>query len=163
MSRLPFGVQASVYDVYGRNIRAMSIRQYGPWRDAYRTAALAIAGTSLVYAQQQQRTGRGGAQRGPTNTEDRQRWRPNSEELLAALKIAHGRGLSRPSLDSPGSLCYSTRAGRSPRWPLGRIAQLVEQLTLNQRVPGSSPGAPTKNLQKSRTSGLEQVIACLRP
>ena len=27
---------------------------------------------------------------------------------------------------------------------LGRIAQLVEQLTLNQRVPGSSPGAPTK-------------------
>jgi hypothetical protein len=26
----------------------------------------------------------------------------------------------------------------------GRIAQLVEQLTLNQRVPGSSPGAPTK-------------------
>ena len=28
----------------------------------------------------------------------------------------------------------------------GRIAQLVEQLTLNQRVPGSSPGAPTKLL-----------------
>ena len=28
--------------------------------------------------------------------------------------------------------------------PRGRIAQLVEQLTLNQRVPGSSPGAPTK-------------------
>src|SRR5262245_38916739 len=27
----------------------------------------------------------------------------------------------------------------------GRIAQLVEQLTLNQRVPGSSPGAPTNN------------------
>src|SRR3954452_5524099 len=25
----------------------------------------------------------------------------------------------------------------------GRIAQLVEQLTLNQRVPGSSPGAST--------------------
>src|SRR5246127_5945752 len=29
----------------------------------------------------------------------------------------------------------------------GRIAQLVEQLTLNQRVPGSSPGAPTKQSQ----------------
>ena len=27
---------------------------------------------------------------------------------------------------------------------LGRIAQLVEQLTLNQRVQGSSPCAPTK-------------------
>jgi hypothetical protein len=26
---------------------------------------------------------------------------------------------------------------------LGRIAQLVEQLTLNQRVQGSSPCAPT--------------------
>ena len=25
----------------------------------------------------------------------------------------------------------------------GRVAQLVEQLTLNQRVPGSSPGAST--------------------
>jgi hypothetical protein len=35
-------------------------------------------------------------------------------------------------------------AGR-PRRHFGRIAQLVEQLTLNQRVPGSSPGAPTKN------------------
>src|SRR5437879_894608 len=30
----------------------------------------------------------------------------------------------------------------------GRIAQLVEQLTLNQRVPGSSPGAPTKPFKK---------------
>src|SRR4029077_18736099 len=28
----------------------------------------------------------------------------------------------------------------------GRIAQLVEQLTLNQRVPGSSPGAPTNRI-----------------
>lgn len=32
--------------------------------------------------------------------------------------------------------------------PFGRIAQLVEQLTLNQRVPGSSPGAPTIYLPK---------------
>jgi hypothetical protein len=33
----------------------------------------------------------------------------------------------------------------------GRIAQLVEQMTLNHRVPGSSPGAPTnlfKHLDK---------------
>ena len=34
----------------------------------------------------------------------------------------------------------------SPASRPGRIAQLVEQLTLNQRVPGSSPGAPTKLL-----------------
>ena len=31
----------------------------------------------------------------------------------------------------------------------GPLAQLVEQLTLNQVVPGSSPGRPTKNLKKS--------------
>ena len=35
---------------------------------------------------------------------------------------------------------------------VGRIAQLVEQLTLNQRVPGSSPGAPTN---KFRTADAE--------
>src|SRR6185312_4410350 len=34
----------------------------------------------------------------------------------------------------------------SPKRLHGRIAQLVEQLTLNQRVPGSSPGASTKSL-----------------
>jgi hypothetical protein len=33
---------------------------------------------------------------------------------------------------------------------LGRIAQLVEQLTLNQRVQGSSPCAPTKSNDISR-------------
>src|SRR5262245_31856339 len=39
----------------------------------------------------------------------------------------------------------ATERGRSARTKprRGRIAQLVEQLTLNQRVPGSSPGAPT--------------------
>ena len=40
--------------------------------------------------------------------------------------------------------------GRRPGWGVvgpgigGRIAQLVEQLTLNQRAVGSSPTAPTK-------------------
>src|ERR1700675_2927293 len=32
---------------------------------------------------------------------------------------------------------------RLPGLSSGRIAQLVEQMTLNHRVPGSSPGAPT--------------------
>ena len=32
----------------------------------------------------------------------------------------------------------------------GRIAQLVEQLTLNQRVLGSSPSASTKTLFESQ-------------
>jgi hypothetical protein len=38
------------------------------------------------------------------------------------------------------SLLAAAFAGR----PNGRIAQVVEQLTLNQRVVGSSPTAPTK-------------------
>jgi hypothetical protein len=49
-----------------------------------------------------------------------------------------------PSLDSGNPLCYRTEPLRGLcRRHSGRIAQLVEQLTLNQRVPGSSPGAPT--------------------
>ena len=40
---------------------------------------------------------------------------------------------------------------------IGRIAQVVEQLTLNQRVPGSSPGAPTNYF-----NGLEAVSASPR-
>ena len=56
------------------------------------TAALAIAGTSLVYAQQ--RSGRDGAPRSQPNIED-QRWQLNAEDLrafgearLAALKAS---------------------------------------------------------------------------
>ena len=30
-----------------------------------------------------------------------------------------------------------------------RITESLEQLTLNQRVPGSSPGAPTTNIMKN--------------
>ena len=54
----------------------------------------------------------------------------------------------------------------------GRIAQLVEQLTLNQRVPGSSPGAPTKEKAtfsssfagwRSRTSGSRATFFCRPP
>ena len=48
--------------------------------------------------------------------------------------------------------CWTSRGRFAKRRPLakafragsGRIAQLVEQMTLNHRVPGSSPGAPTK-------------------
>src|SRR5262249_31269564 len=49
-----------------------------------------------------------------------------------------------PSLDSGNSLCYRTPPAQPAGAKIsGRIAQSVEQLTLNQRVPGSSPGAPT--------------------
>jgi hypothetical protein len=57
-------------------------------------------------------------------------------------------GSFAPSLDSGNSLCYRTQPlWGPPRWRFGRIAQLVEQLTLNQRVPGSSPGAPTNKIK----------------
>src|SRR5262249_61187887 len=53
-----------------------------------------------------------------------------------------------PSLDSGNPLCYRTPPARPARAKIsGRIAQLVEQLTLNQRVPGSSPGAPTNKIK----------------
>src|ERR1019366_8700665 len=48
-------------------------------------------------------------------------------------------------------VCWTSGGRFAKRRPLakafragsGRIAQLVEQMTLNHRVPGSSPGAPT--------------------
>src|SRR6185312_1143175 len=57
--------------------------------------------------------------------------RPNTELARAATPPRH--------IDS--ALLY-----RPPLRKAGRIAQLVEQLTLNQRVPGSSPGAPTNKI-----------------
>jgi hypothetical protein len=43
-------------------------------------------------------------------------------------------------------LPFETRRGKRSRFD-GRIAQLVEQLTLNQRVHGSSPCAPTNEIK----------------
>ncbi len=43
--------------------------------------------------------------------------------------------LLNPGFSSEGALCLLD----------GRIAQVVEQLTLNQRVGGSSPSAPTND------------------
>ena len=41
----------------------------------------------------------------------------------------------------------------------GRIAQLVEQLTLNQRVQGSSPCAPTNLIDHLNHSSREQPLS----
>ena len=49
-----------------------------------------------------------------------------------------GRGFK--SLHSPQTSCYETQFTHG-----GPLAQLVEQLTLNQRVSGSSPERPTKS------------------
>src|SRR5689334_17823220 len=69
--------------------------------------------------------------------------------LFLSAVFGRAEGLSHdlfgPSLDSGNSLCYRTEPFRGGIF--GRIAQLVEQLTLNQRVPGSSPGAPTNEIK----------------
>src|SRR5262245_55638126 len=82
-----------------------------------------------------------------------------------SVKLRHIRE-GPPSLDKAGLLCYRpppcapasahhlscnrSAAGSFPatarlRFRYGRLAQLVEQLTLNQRVAGSSPASPTMN------------------
>ena len=66
----------------------------------------------------------------------------------------------RTKLGKLSPACWTSGGRFAKRRPLegfpvpsaGRIAQLVEQLTLNQRVPGSSPGAPTKLINSLGTS-----------
>ena len=58
-------------------------------------------------------------------------------------------------LDRAPSLCYL--APRISEHGDGRIAQLAEQLTLNQRVQGSNPCAPTiffNNLSENNKNRL---------
>ena len=43
---------------------------------------------------------------------------------------------------------------------VGRLAQLVEQLTLNQRVDGSSPSSPTNLFSTLLFSGKREWCAC---
>ena len=50
-------------------------------------------------------------------------------------------------LDMAGPLCYTTPVPQGNFDSFGRLAQLVEQLTLNQRVVGSSPTSPTNKLK----------------
>src|SRR5439155_11648818 len=52
-----------------------------------------------------------------------------------------GRGFK--SLHSPHVVGRGAAASRSVLRPFGPLAQLVEQLTLNQRVRGSNPRRPT--------------------
>jgi hypothetical protein len=105
-----------------------------------------------------------------------ERWFCRSQESLSSLVMrCSARSAARGQRSGPApwklcadALCLAPAAGacapgcagdRGARsWPrhnpwncltcrrLGRIAQLVEQLTLNQRVPGSSPGAPTNKI-----------------
>ena len=68
--------------------------------------------------------------------------RPRPAEKKPGAAVLRGaRGRTR--VDSPPRLCYTAHLRCTAARRDGRIAQLVEQLTLNQRVVGSSPTAPT--------------------
>ncbi len=70
------------------------------------------------------------------------RSRPDRAAAGAAERVAAGQG--------SGRLLDAHLGWALPRRSDGRIAQLVEQLTLNQRVQGSSPCAPTITSNASR-------------
>src|SRR6202008_312462 len=62
-------------------------------------------------------------------------------------------GSERPISTGAGRLAIDPRGG-------GCIAQLVEQLTLNQRVVGSSPPAPTSKINRLAAKHREQTGHC---
>src|SRR4029453_676048 len=74
-----------------------------------------------------------------------------SRRLFLLLSVSSGEGAAG-QWQSP---LLSHAAWRSSGGNSGRIAQLVEQLTLNQRVPGSSPGAPTNQPIEIESEFLE--------
>src|SRR5262249_24112960 len=84
---------------------------------------------------------------------------------------AEGRILRQPSklrrvhAGLPWTVGTRFATGRSPCGGrvlrrFGRIAQLAEQLTLNQRVPGSSPGAPTSRINNLLGSWVKAKKPC---
>ena len=74
---------------------------------------------------------------------------PESGGFFAFPSRRHDRGIPRRFAGHRGiALLNDALLRRLFRAGSGRIAQLVEQMTLNHRVPGSSPGAPTKLFKK---------------
>jgi hypothetical protein len=65
-------------------------------------------------------------------------------------------GQGRPLLLNPGCFPFSRAAALIASRFDGRIAQLVEQLTLNQRVHGSSPCTPTIKIKELRQQSASQ-------
>src|SRR5271154_7284246 len=66
--------------------------------------------------------------------------------MFTATPVSAATATSSIESELPGGVRSSTRGPRFviyAAFPYGCIAQLVEQLTLNQRVAGSSPAAPT--------------------
>jgi hypothetical protein len=80
-----------------------------------------------------------------------------------------GRAFESPQARQSNAECGMWNAGsgerkfRTPHFEFrigdGPLAQLVEQLTLNQRVAGSSPARPTK-INPLRLDMLKQIFHC---
>ena len=81
-----------------------------------------------------------------------------------AARRARAKRCNAKGVDRAGRVCYPAHhAWRRPRGTVdGRIAQLVEQLTLNQRVQGSSPCAPTIDVHEPTPRDAERS-ASVRP
>ena len=72
------------------------------------------------------------------------RWSQRAARLRGSPRKAAGTALSSVASNRyMGALPRDSRAAARSSGRYGRIAQLVEQLTLNQRVLGSSPSAST--------------------
>ena len=76
----------------------------------------------------------------------------NRDANARAVPVEKKDSAGQLGLDKPESTRYKAASFAAPRLSRrtrtdGRIAQLVEQLTLNQRVQGSSPCAPTIRTQ----------------
>src|SRR5207248_5118426 len=76
--------------------------------------------------------------------------------VIAAEATAAGRGTPARSARPPPELALPRRPGGATKHLPAPLAQLVEQLTLNQRVVGSSPTGGTCG--KPRKTG---VFACV--
>ena len=77
-----------------------------------------------------------------------------AEKMADAILTACG---CEPGRSDRGLQCGGSLVEPAGRW-CGRIAQLVEQLTLNQRAQGSSPCAPTNDFSVLRLISIPRIV-----
>ena len=65
---------------------------------------------------------------------------------------ACARAGQRPDPSAKPASAGEARSDKTMRKAKGRVAQMVEHLTFNQVVPGSSPGALTNKFNSLKTS-----------
>jgi hypothetical protein len=103
---------------------------------------IGIAGPAWIMVAE---AGRSGSSRANLQSPELPEKPPDSGGFFVFAVCADGRGITRRFAGHRGVALLNDALLRRFSGPgSGRIAQLVEQMTLNHRVPGSSPGAPTK-------------------